>query len=240
MPTHSPLIVALDYADQASALALIHQLDPKRHALKIGSVMFNRFGPSWVRQLIDQGFRVFLDLKFYDIPQVVAGACQAAADMGVWMLTVHAQGGRTMLERAAHALSLYDEATRPRLLAVTVLTSFDEHAWSDVAGNVSIAEQVVRLADLSHSSGADGLVCSPQEVQTMRARYKRPFDLVTPGIRLSDDVKHDDQKRTLSPSLALKAGAVYIVIGRPITGASDPDSVLRHIELDIQRTIVRQ
>lgn len=224
------IIVALDFADRERVRALVSQLDPTRCRLKVGKELFTHAGPGMVSELRARGFEIFLDLKFHDIPNTVARACQAAADLGVWMVNVHASGGRKMLEAARDALS---RAQRPPLLiAVTVLTSLDAGDIREIGWQGSVEDQVVRLAGLAHSSGLDGVVCSPLEVALLRARFGSDFQLVTPGIR-PVGVGLNDQSRTLTPRQALDAGANYLVIGRPITGAVDPLAALASIEAEI-------
>lgn len=219
----SPLIVALDYADPSAALDLAALLDPSQCRVKVGKELFTAAGPRIVEQLQDKGFAVFLDLKFHDIPQTVAKACQAAARLGVWMLNVHASGGQAMLEAAREAV---DAASghRPLLIAVTVLTSLDAPALLQIGVADSVPVQVQKLAALSASAGLDGLVCSAQEAAQLKAAHPN-LCLVTPGIRPPEHAA-DDQKRTMTPAAALAAGADYLVIGRPITAAADPAQAL--------------
>lgn len=227
----SPLIVALDFDNQREALALIDTLDPASCALKVGNEMFTRFGVDWVRLLIAKEFRVFLDLKFHDIPNTVAQACKAAADLGVWMTNVHASGGEAMMNAAREAIEPFG-AQRPVLIAVTVLTSFSQ-ACLDVLGvNKSIEQQVVDLALLARRSGLDGVVCSPHEVSILKKQCGNSFLTVTPGIRLDGDDK-GDQHRIATPNQAIALGADYLVIGRSITRAKDPTEVIRRVLLTI-------
>ncbi len=225
----SPIIVALDFSSAADAHTLIEQLDPARCRLKVGKELFTRSGPAFVKQLVKQGFDVFLDLKFHDIPNTVARACQAGADLGVWMLNVHALGGRKMLEAARHAL---DGNDAPKLIAVTILTSMGDEDLQEIGLQVSAAEQVKRLARLSHEAGLDGVVCSPQEISLLRAELDTTFELVTPGIRPQWSVT-GDQKRIMTPAQAMQAGSNYLVIGRPITQADDPMQALQKIEQEL-------
>lgn len=218
------IVVALDYATATPALQLARRLDPALCRLKVGKELFTAEGPHLLQQLMAQGHEVFLDLKFHDIPNTVAKACAAAAKLGVWMLNVHAAGGRDMLQAAADAVR---EAPRPPLLtAVTVLTSLDENALHEVGVAGSLDAQVLRLATLARDCGLDGVVCSAQEAAVLRARLGNHFCLVTPGIRPQDAAK-DDQTRVVTPAEALRQGANYLVIGRPITQAADPLAALQ-------------
>lgn len=225
------IIVALDFADAASALALAERLDPALCRLKVGKELFTAAGPDLVRALVARGFEVFLDLKFHDIPNTVAAACRAAAGLGVWMLNVHASGGRRMMTAAREALA--DLSKRPLLIAVTVLTSMaaDDLAEVGVAGMP--AEQVLRLARLTQACGLDGVVCSAQEAALLRAELGSGFRLVTPGIRPAG-ADAGDQRRVMTPIEALRAGASDLVIGRPVTAAPDPLASLKQIQTDIQ------
>ncbi|MGB6976487.1 MAG: orotidine-5'-phosphate decarboxylase [Gammaproteobacteria bacterium] len=225
------IIVALDYAEQQEALALVEQLDPQLCRLKIGKEMFTRFGPPLVTRLVKQGFAVFLDLKFHDIPNTVANACLAAADLGVWMINVHAQGGRKMLEAARAAIEKRQHQ-RPLLVGVTLLTSLDEHDIREIGWLGDTNAIVLRLAHLCEQAGLDGVVCSAREVALLRSACGEAFCLITPGIRL-EQTPGDDQKRTMTPREALSAGANYLVIGRPITRAQNPLQVLKQIQQQI-------
>jgi len=223
--TKSPVIVALDYPDADSALALARSLQPDQCRLKVGFELFSAAGPSVVGQLIDKGFDVFLDLKFHDIPNTVAHACRVAADMGVWMLNVHALGGKNMMAAAREAVDASDNS--PMLIAVTVLTS---HSAEDLAGiglSESPEQLVMRLAALSIDSGLDGVVCSAREAAALRAAHPEAV-LVTPGIRPAGSDR-GDQSRIMTPAEAMAAGSSYLVIGRPITGALDPQAALNYI-----------
>jgi orotidine-5'-phosphate decarboxylase len=222
----TPIIVALDYAQAPPALALARRLDPARCRLKVGKQLFTREGPAIIDQLREQGFEVFLDLKFHDIPNTVAGACRAAADLGVWMINVHASGGRKMM------LAVDAAATPPLLIAVTVLTSLDAADLRDTGIGGQPAEQVTRLAKLTHECGLDGVVCSPKELETLAGAVPDTFLRVTPGVRPAG--KDDgDQKRVATPAQALADGAHYLVIGRPITQAADPAAALAAIEVEL-------
>ena len=225
--TDPKIIVALDYDQQAKALALADQLDPAQCRLKIGKEMFTKFGPELVRTIQQRGFQVFLDLKFHDIPNTVAGAVKAAADLGVWMVNVHASGGPKMMAAAREALQGYG-AQRPLLIAVTVLTSFDAEQLAAIGINRSLDEHVLALAKLTEQAGLDGVVCSAREASALRAQAGAGFCLVTPGIRPVGSAA-GDQVRTLTPQEALQAGSSYLVIGRPITGAPDPLKALCEI-----------
>jgi orotidine-5'-phosphate decarboxylase len=220
------IIVALDFPDAQGAVALARRLTPDLCRLKVGQELFTAAGPALVEQLMQSGFAIFLDLKFHDIPNTVAQACKSAAGLGVWMLTVHALGGRSMLTAARESLG--HAPGRPRLIAVTVLTSMGAQDLAEVGVGGSAEEAASRLADLSESSGLDGVVCSPLEALRLRRERRPGFLLVTPGIRPTAAVS-DDQKRVATPRLALEGGASYLVIGRPITRAPDPLAALRGI-----------
>jgi len=227
------IIVALDFADAASALVLVARLDPALCRLKVGKELFTVAGPELVRVLVARGFEVFLDLKFHDIPNTVAAACRAAAGLGVWMLNVHASGGRRMMTAAQQALA--DMPQRPRLIAVTVLTSMSAEDLTEVGISSAPADQVLRLARLSHACKLDGVVCSAQEAAMLRADLGADFRLVTPGIRPAG-AEMGDQRRVMTPAEALRAGATDLVIGRPITAAADPLAALKQIQSDVQNT----
>lgn len=228
----SKLIIALDFAQSSQAISLIEQLNPQQCALKIGSELFTCSGPVLVQEMIKRGFRVFLDLKFHDIPNTVAQACQAAADLGVWMITVHAAGGEAMLQAARKACAAYGE-TRPKLVAVTVLTSLAEQDLLSVGVESSLPQQVERLALLAQTMGMDGVVCSAQEVAQIKKICGQAFLAVTPGIRLPGDAV-DDQARVITPRDALNAGSDYLVIGRSITKAADPAEVVQQLQQYVQ------
>lgn len=227
MSCHTPIVVALDYEKQADALNLVSQLDPSLCRLKVGKEMFTRFGPQFVTALQQQHFDVFLDLKFHDIPNTVAKAVQAAADLGVWMVNVHASGGSRMMVAAKDALTCFG-ASRPKLIAVTVLTSMEQADLLELGITLTPAEQVLRLASLTAVAGLDGVVCSAQEAQLLKSQFGSGFQLVTPGIRPADSAA-DDQRRVMTPSAAKQAGVDYMVIGRPITKAADPLAALQTI-----------
>lgn len=234
MNQKSPIIVALDFPGEHETMQLVEQLDPSLCRLKVGKELFTRCGPTLVRQLVDKNFDVFLDLKYHDIPNTVARACSAAADLGIWMLNVHALGGEKMMQAAREALSSGDA---PLLIAVTWLTSSGQVELDSLGIKASPEDMVKRLAKMTHSSGLDGVVCSAQEANMLRKNIGADFLLVTPGIRLADtesgSVKQDDQCRVVTPKTALDDGASYLVIGRPITQADDPCRVLRTILDDI-------
>ena len=226
----SKIVVALDFPSADKALALAGQLDPNACRVKVGKELFTRSGPETVRKLVDQGFDVFLDLKYHDIPNTVARACAAAADLGVWMVNVHASGGRKMMEAAREALS-GDDA--PLLIAVTVLTSMDQSDLMELNVADTPANQVLRLAQLAESSGMDGVVCSPQEIALLREKISSDFKLVTPGIRPAGSAT-GDQKRIMTPAQAVETGSDWLVIGRPITAAEDPLAALQAINQELE------
>jgi orotidine-5'-phosphate decarboxylase len=221
------VVIALDYDSKKTALDFIDQLDPTTCRLKIGKEMFTNFGPDFVKQIVDKGFDVFLDLKFHDIPNTVAKAVKAAADLGVWMVNVHASGGRRMMEAAKAILEPYGDKA-PLLIAVTVLTSMDESDLKELGIELSTLEQVKRLATLAKSSGLDGVVCSSYEVSELKAQLGKEFKLITPGIR-PEGSEAGDQRRIKTPKQAIDSGSDYLVIGRPITQATNPAQVLMEI-----------
>jgi orotidine-5'-phosphate decarboxylase len=223
----SKIIVALDYPTMDAALALSNQLDPKRCKLKVGKELFTRSGPQVVEALTAKGFDIFLDLKYHDIPNTVAKACRAAADLGVWMMNVHTLGGQEMMIAAREAIS--DSSQRPLLIGVTLLTSMDEATFRQIGLTGSLEDTVLRLAKLAKQSGLDGVVCSAQEAKRLRAQHGQDFQLVTPGIRPANS-EAGDQHRTMTPIQAVEAGSSYLVIGRPITAAADPMQALEAIE----------
>ncbi|MDE2310165.1 MAG: orotidine-5'-phosphate decarboxylase [Betaproteobacteria bacterium] len=228
---HDPkIIVALDYPEAAPALDLVARLEPALCRLKVGKELFTAAGPQLVEQLRRRNFEVFLDLKFHDIPNTVAQACKAAAALGVWMVNVHALGGRRMMEAARNAVA--QAARPPKLIAVTVLTSMAQEDLSELGMNTTPADLVLRLATLARDSGLDGVVCSAQEAALLRHECGNNFCLVTPGIRPTD-ASADDQSRTMTPRAALENGASYLVIGRPITRAADPLRALQEISQQI-------
>ncbi|MCG3169593.1 MAG: Orotidine 5'-phosphate decarboxylase [Pseudomonadales bacterium] len=229
------VIVALDYPRAAQAVAMAERLDPRRCRLKIGKELFTADGPEVVRTLVARGFDVFLDLKFHDIPNTVAGAVRAAAGLGVWMLNVHASGGRRMLGAAREALAGLPGRS-PLLIAVTVLTSMEEAELRETGVTGGVDEQVLRLAALTLDCGLDGVVCSAREAPALRVRFGARPVLVTPGIRPAGSAP-GDQRRTLTPSQAIAAGADHLVVGRPVTGAADPLAALAAIAADISHSI---
>ncbi|GLQ01101.1 orotidine 5'-phosphate decarboxylase [Methylophaga thalassica] len=221
------IIVALDYATANDALQMADQIDPKRARVKVGKELFTRSGPSVVTDLVSRGFDVFLDLKYHDIPHTVAKACAAAADLGVWMLNVHTLGGAAMMEAAREAVD--SASTQPILIGVTLLTSMDQTTFEQIGLSGKISDTVIRLAKMAKSSGLDGVVCSAQEASALRENLGEAFQLITPGIRpAGSDV--GDQHRIMTPKQAIEAGSHYLVIGRPITAASDPMQALADIE----------
>ncbi|HEW97821.1 MAG: orotidine-5'-phosphate decarboxylase [Candidatus Parabeggiatoa sp. nov. 3] len=228
----SPLIVALDFAQAEPALALAKQLGCERCRIKIGKELFTRCGPALVEQLVKEGFEIFLDLKYHDIPNTVAQACLAAADLGVWMINVHALGGRDMLLAAREALE--KRSHRPLLVAVTILTSLQRFDLYAIGLHGLLEENVLRLARLSNACGLDGIVCSPHEIVLIRQAVDNNFKLVTPGIRPLNS-SNDDQKRVMTPAEALKLGANYLVVGRPVTAAPEPLQALLEIEASLSK-----
>ncbi|PRM14946.1 Orotidine 5'-phosphate decarboxylase [Haemophilus influenzae] len=227
----SKIIVALDYEKEAEALALVDQIDPSLCRLKVGKEMFTTLGINFVKQLHQRNFDVFLDLKYHDIPNTVARAVRSAADLGVWMVDLHASGGLRMMEEAKRILEPYGKDA-PLLIAVTVLTSMEDLDLLQIGINASPMEQVLRLAHLTQRAGLDGVVCSPQEVEILRNTCGKEFKLVTPGIRpIGTDF--GDQRRVMTPTAAIRAGSDYLVIGRPITQADNPAEVLRSINVSI-------
>ena len=227
----SKIIVALDYKKEAEALALVDQIDPSLCRLKVGKEMFTTLGINFVKQLHQRNFDVFLDLKYHDIPNTVARAVRSAADLGVWMVDLHASGGLRMMEEAKRILEPYGKDA-PLLIAVTVLTSMEDLDLLQIGINASPMEQVLRLAHLTQRAGLDGVVCSPQEVEILRNACGEEFKLVTPGIR-PIGADFGDQRRVMTPTAAIRAGSDYLVIGRPITKADNPAEVLRSINASI-------
>ena len=221
------VIVALDYPNKDLALAMAKQLDPTQCRVKVGKELFTRCGPEIVEALHSAGFEVFLDLKFHDIPNTTAKAVRAAAEMGVWMVNVHASGGQKMMETARNELDQVNQS-QTLLIGVTVLTSMERSDLMGIGLDVEPLAQVKRLAALTEQSGLDGVVCSAQEVEPLREMVSPEFKLVTPGIRPAD-AEVGDQKRIMTPSKAIIAGSDYLVIGRPITKAADPLASLNNI-----------
>jgi len=230
-PDNPRIIVALDFPSDQPALALVDQLDPAKCRLKVGKELFTRSGPELVRKLQARGFEVFLDLKFHDIPNTTSAAVVAAADLGVWMVNVHASGGEKMMTACRDRLESFGK-DRPLLIAVTVLTSMGPEDLAGIGITDSPEAQVSRLATLTRNCGLDGVVCSAQEAPALKAEQGVDFKLVTPGIRpLSAD--RGDQQRIMTPTEALKAGSDYLVIGRPITQAADPLVALEAIHGEV-------
>ena len=226
MPSNSPVIVALDFDNQQAALSLADQLDPSQCRLKVGKELFTAAGPELVKALVARDFDVFLDLKFHDIPNTVAKAVKASADLGVWMANVHASGGSRMMRAAKQALD--EQGSDMQLIAVTVLTSMDDADLLETGVQRSPSEQVMHLAQLTQKSGLQGVVCSAQEVSALKSALGPDFKLITPGIRLPDSAA-DDQRRIVSPTDAVAMGSDYLVIGRPITQSAQPLETLRQI-----------
>jgi orotidine-5'-phosphate decarboxylase len=227
----SKIIVALDYADATSALNLVSQLDPSLCKLKVGKELFTASGPQFVEKLINQNFDVFLDLKFHDIPNTVAKACEAASNLGVWMLNVHATGGSAMMQAALEGVNKSKHT--PYLIAVTVLTSMNQASLSEIGIENTVESQVLKLAKLTQQAGLHGVVCSALEAKILRQQLGDDFSLVTPGIRPAN-VNQDDQSRVVTPQDALNSGASYLVIGRPITQAPNPLKSLEDILQEIR------
>ncbi len=227
---NSRVIIALDYADAKSAMALIDRLQPSACKLKVGKELFTAAGPAFVATIAQRGFDVFLDLKFHDIPNTVAQACRAAAQLGVWMINVHALGGRGMMNAAREAID--SAPRRPNLIAVTVLTSMAEPDLREVGIDASPLVEAMKLAELAAECGLDGVVCSAHEAAAIRDRLGSGFLRITPGIRLPEDGA-GDQKRVMTPQLAIESGASYLVIGRSVTRAADPLAVLARINREI-------
>lgn len=231
--TDPKVVVALDFNKQADALSFIDKIQPTDCRLKVGKEMFTHFGPEFVKTLSNRGFDVFLDLKFHDIPNTVAKAVSAAADLGVWMVNVHASGGQKMMEQAKLALEAYGKDS-PLLIAVTVLTSMSREDLQGIGIDMDPQEHVLRLANLTKQSGLDGVVCSAMEAEMLKQNLGEDFKLVTPGIRPAGS-SVDDQKRIMTPKQAVDVGVDYLVIGRPITKADDPHAVLTQINQSIYR-----
>jgi len=228
--SNSPIIVGLDFNNEAQVMDLVKRLDPNLCKLKIGKELFTSLGPKIVEKLAVSGFDVFLDLKFHDIPNTVYKACIAAANLGVWMLNVHASGGSEMLDAARKAIN--DSAHKPLLIGVTILTSMDQHNLHQIGITDSLNNQIIRLAKLCHNAKLDGVVCSAMEAKQIKDATASEFLTITPGIRLTND-KTDDQTRIMTPVAAINNMADYLVIGRPITQAVNPHEVLLDILTDI-------
>jgi orotidine-5'-phosphate decarboxylase len=232
--TNNPVIVALDYPASEPALALAEQLSPSLCRLKVGKELYTRCGPGLVEKLQAMGFEVFLDLKFHDIPNTVAGAVRAAGELGVWMVNVHAGGGRRMMEAAMESLQAFQ--SKPLLIAVTVLTSMTEEDLRELGYRETAAQRVLRLAALTAESGLDGVVCSAMEAEALRRARGEDFCLVTPGIRLAGD-SANDQRRVVTPGEAMANGADYLVIGRSVTGADNPLQALERVHQELAATL---
>ena len=231
MQVDPKIIVALDYDNQQDAMFMAQCLDPQRCRLKVGKELFTIAGPELIKSLHQLGFKVFLDLKFHDIPNTVAKAVLAAAKLGVWMVNVHASGGSEMMETTIAAMQTAG-GKQPLLIAVTVLTSMDADGLRETGINQTPAERVLELAKLTQNSGLAGVVCSAQEAQLLKQELGSEFILVTPGIRPAF-ASVGDQKRIMTPAQAIAAGSDYLVIGRPITQADDPMHALELIEAEI-------
>lgn len=232
--TNSPVVVALDYHNRDAALAFVDKIDPRDCRLKVGKEMFTLFGPQFVRELQQRGFDIFLDLKFHDIPNTAAHAVAAAADLGVWMVNVHAFGGARMMTAAREALVPYGKDA-PLLIAVTVLTSMEASDLAVLGVTLSPADYAERLAALTQKCGLDGVVCSAQEAVRFKQVFGQEFKLVTPGIRPQGS-EAGDQRRIMTPEQALAAGVDYMVIGRPVTQSVDPAQTLKAINASLQRS----
>jgi len=236
--TDPKIIIALDYADKESAITMAKQLSPQLCRIKIGKELFVNTGPQLVEEIAKMGFDIFLDLKFHDIPNTVAGACRAAANLGVWMVNVHASGGIKMMEAAREAIA--NSSHKPLLIAVTILTSLDNIALKEIGYHLDTQQQVLRLAKLAKQAGLDGIVCSPLETQLIRseitqAENDKEFLLVTPGVRPKGS-KVNDQSRIMTPNQALESGSNYLVIGRPITAVENPLKALEQIASEIKNS----
>lgn len=230
-PADPKIIVALDFPELEPALSLVDQLDPAMCRLKVGKELFTRFGPDLVQQLQGRGFEIFLDLKFHDIPNTTSAAVAAAADLGVWMVNVHASGGESMMQRCRERLEPYG-SDRPLLIAVTVLTSMGPEDLRGIGITESPEQHVSRLATLTRNCGLDGVVCSAREARALKAEQGQDFKLITPGIRPQNS-DQGDQQRIMTPTQALHAGSDYLVIGRPITRAADPLAALSAIHSEV-------
>lgn len=233
------IIIAIDTDTVKQALAQVRLLDPKLCHLKIGSILFTRYGPSFVEALMKRGYRIFLDLKFHDIPQTVASACRAALELGVWMINVHVSGGRLMMETVVNVFKSIASNKKLLILGVTVLTSLDNNDLKMLGIRDDVSTVVSRMAILAKAVGLDGVVCSAHEAPLLRQQCGENFLLVTPGIRLKND-KKNDQKRTMTPEVAFKAGSDYLIIGRAITKSQNPLKILQKIHHSLAVIISRQ
>jgi orotidine-5'-phosphate decarboxylase len=229
--TDPRVIVALDFADAASAQAMVARLSPSLCRLKVGKELFTAAGPRLVADFVRGGYDVFLDLKYHDIPNTVAQACRAAAALGVWMVNVHALGGSAMMSAACESVA--NASRRPHMIAVTVLTSHGAEDLAEIGLQGTPRSAAERLARLAHDAGMDGVVCSAQEARALREQHGEGFLLVTPGIRTAADAAND-QKRITTPAAAIRDGASYLVVGRPITKAADPIAALAAIKREIE------
>jgi len=227
--THK-VIVALDYANLADAKSLVSKLNPDYCHLKVGKELFTSTGPAFIDYLHSKHFKVFLDLKFHDIPTTVKKACEAASQLGVWMINVHASGGSSMLEAALEGINKSNQP--PLLIAVTVLTSMNQKMLEEIGVTTKLEDQVLRLAKLAETSGLNGIVCSAKDLEFLKNQLHKSFLYVTPGIRMTGDASND-QVRTLTPIEAIKAGSSHLVIGRPITQSANPSEALEKIYLEI-------
>ncbi len=227
--THK-VIVALDYANLADAKSLVSKLNPNYCHLKVGKELFTSTGPAFIDYLHSKHFKVFLDLKFHDIPTTVKKACEAASQLGVWMINVHASGGSSMLEAALEGINKSNQP--PLLIAVTVLTSMNQKMLEEIGVTTKLEDQVLRLAKLAETSGLNGIVCSAKDLKFLKNQLHKSFLYVTPGIRMTGDASND-QVRTLTPIEAIKAGSSHLVIGRPITQSTNPSETLEKIYLEI-------
>jgi orotidine-5'-phosphate decarboxylase len=225
------VVVALDFDNKDKALSFVDKIQPSDCRLKVGKEMFTHFGPEFVKELVNRDFDVFLDLKFHDIPNTVAKAVAASADLGVWMVNVHASGGLKMMEKAKAALLPYGDKA-PLLIAVTVLTSMGPEDLAEIGITKTPTEHVLHLASLTKQAGLDGVVCSAMEAESLKQLLGKEFKLVTPGIRPAG-ANADDQKRIMTPNEAIAVGVDYLVIGRPITKAENPHAVLQEINQSI-------
>jgi orotidine-5'-phosphate decarboxylase len=229
------IIVAMDVPSHQAATTLAQRLDPKLCRLKVGMELFTAAGPAVVEDLQKLGFKVFLDLKYKDIPNTVAGAVLSAANLGVWMLNVHCDGGREMMEAAVNAVANHKK--KPLIIGVTILTSMDINNLKEVGVQANVTlDQVLQLAELAEISGLDGVVCSGKEVESVHTNTHKGFISVVPGIRLPDG-NQNDQKRIITPEEAIRLGAHYLVVGRPITGASDPIAALNEFNARVKSVI---
>ena len=234
IPKDPKVLVALDFANANEALSFVKTLNNQACRLKVGKELFAVAGPDFVKDLVQQGFDVFLDLKYHDIPNTVAKAVQAAARMGVWMVNVHALGGRKMMQAAQNALlEMKDIKKKPLLIAVTILTSMEQQDLAEIGLQGTPKDNVLRLAKLAKESGLDGVVCSAQEAEDIRATIGQDFCLVTPGIRPEGSAAND-QQRIMTPVMAMNAGSSYLVIGRQITQSDSPLQVLEQVNLSLE------